>query len=173
MRISNIKLFLLGSLFLLNSCGYKLTGGSLSSLPARIRTITVPVFKNTSGEPNIEQVVTNAVIQKFQAIGKPRLVEAGKADAIVMGTITKYVPNRAISFNSAQNAREYRMEIFGDVVIKEVATGKILWERKGIYSKREYSLGSQLSVTKSRELETKKLTAFEFARDLAVLLEGL
>jgi outer membrane lipopolysaccharide assembly protein LptE/RlpB len=172
MSISKAKSYLVLGLLSLTACGYHLMGSSLSSLPPRIQTIAVPMFKNTSGEPNLEKPVTEAVIQKFQSIGKPRLVEGGQADAVLLGTITRYTPSFALSFTSGQNVQEFRMEIVGDIVIKETATGKIIWQKKGLYSKREYTLAGQLADTKVRELEHKKLTAFEFARDLTSVLEG-
>lgn len=141
-------------------------------MPAHIETITIPVFSNHSNEPNIEKLVTEAVIQKFQSIGKPRLVDEGEADAILLGDIIKYTPNVPLSFEQGQNIREFRMEIIGNIIIKEKSSGKILWQKNGHYAKREYTLAGQLDISKERELLTKKDTAFEFARDLASVLEG-
>ncbi len=176
MKTSKLKTCLALSLLILTACGYHLMGGTLSSLPSHIQTIAVPMFKNTSGEPNLEKHVTQAVVQKFQSIGKPRLVAEGQADAVLLGTVTRYTPSFALSFTAGttggQNVQEFRMEIVGDIVIKETATGKIIWQKKGLYSKREYTLAGQLSDTKVREMEHKKLTAFEFARDLTSVLEG-
>ncbi len=175
MGISKAKTYLALGLLFLTACGYHLMGSSLSSLPPHIQTIAVPMFKNTSGEPNLEKHVTQAVIQKFQSIGKPRLVAEDQADAVLLGTVTRYTPSFALSFtagNTGQNVQEFRMEIVGDILIKETASGKILWQKKGLYSKREYTLAGQLADTKVRELEHKKLTAFEFARDLTIVLEG-
>ncbi len=159
-------------LLVCTACGYSMMGSRLSSLPSHIQTIAVPMFKNTSGEPNLEKQVTEAVIQKFQSIGKPRLVKEAQADAVLLGTITRYTPNVALAFTSNQNVQEFRTEIVGDIIIKEAATDKIIWQKKNHYSKREYTVEGQLAGTKAQELETKKMTAFEFARDLASVLEG-
>jgi hypothetical protein len=50
--------------FLFSGCGYHLVGYG-SALPQHIRTISIPVFKNISPEPNIHRDATDVIRQAF------------------------------------------------------------------------------------------------------------
>jgi outer membrane lipopolysaccharide assembly protein LptE/RlpB len=83
--------------FFLTSCGYHVsgTGGSLSK---GIRTISIPVFDNSSSEPLIQRQFTDAVRQAFLTDGRLRLSTPNKADLLLNGIITNYY-NQSVAFN--------------------------------------------------------------------------
>ena len=60
------------------------------TLPEAITAIDVPMFKNLTYEPGIEELITNYTIENFLADGRLTVVQKGVADARVEGTITAY-----------------------------------------------------------------------------------
>lgn len=60
------------------------------TLPEAITTIYVPMFKNVTYEPGIEELITNHTIESFLADGRLTVVQKSVADARVEGTITAY-----------------------------------------------------------------------------------
>ncbi|MBI5788113.1 MAG: LptE family protein [Candidatus Schekmanbacteria bacterium] len=173
MKTLTAKLILLFCIVTLTSCGYRLVRSSLSVIPDDFKTISIPLFKNETGEPNLEKQVTEAVVQKFISIGRLKVTsDQEKADAVLEGAITRYTPNIPLSFAGSSNIREYRVEITGRLILKEAATGRVIRQLDNLYSKREYMVDDKLMVTREHELEAKKLAAFEFARDLAMALEN-
>jgi outer membrane lipopolysaccharide assembly protein LptE/RlpB len=98
LKIIKLKLSILFlCLLVLTGCGYHVsgTGGSLSK---GIRTISVPVFDNSSTEPLIQRQFTDAVRQAFLTDGRLRLSSPDKADLLLNGVITTYY-NQSVAFN--------------------------------------------------------------------------
>jgi outer membrane lipopolysaccharide assembly protein LptE/RlpB len=114
--------------FLLSSCGYHLSGYG-SSLPSNIRTISIPVFKNSSSEPNIQRDTTDAVRRAFTSDGRLKITDAKKADLIIRGTLTDY-QLRAVAFNSEDSAEEYIVRIGVQITAYERIKKKIIYDQK-------------------------------------------
>ena len=87
------------------SCGYHLVGYG-SALPSHIRTVAIPVFKNTSPEPDIHRDATDIIRRIFITDGRLKLVDTSKADLLIRGTLTDY-QLRAVSFSGKDVAEEY------------------------------------------------------------------
>jgi hypothetical protein len=60
------------------------------TLPEAIETVYVPMFKNLTYEPGIEELITNHTIESFLADGRLTVVQQRVADARVEGAITDY-----------------------------------------------------------------------------------
>jgi len=60
------------------------------TLPEAITAIDVPMFKNLTYEPGIEELITNYTIESFLADGRLTVVQKGVADARVEGAVTAY-----------------------------------------------------------------------------------
>ena len=115
--------------FLLSSgCGYHLVGYG-SALPSHIRTIAVPVFQNTSTEPNIHRDATDAIRQIFITDGRLKLVSTREADLLVRGILTDY-QLRAVSFSGKDMAEEYIVRLGVQVEAYDRAKGKVLLSQK-------------------------------------------
>ena len=114
--------------FLFSSCGYHLSGYG-SSLPPNIRTISIPVFKNSSSEPNIQRDATDAVRRAFTSDGRLKVADAKKADLIMRGTLTDY-QLRAVAFNSEDSVEEYIVRIGVQIIAYNRVKRKIIFEQK-------------------------------------------
>ena len=128
MRFLRNTLCVLVVVFLFSSCGYHLSGYG-SSLPPNIRTISIPVFKNSSSEPNIQREVTEAVRRAFTSDGRLKVADAKKADWIMRGTLTDY-QLRAVAFNSEDSAEEYIVRLGVQITAYNRIKKKIIFEQK-------------------------------------------
>ncbi len=74
---------------LLSGCaGYHL--GPVKPYAVRdVHTIAVPTFKNITGLPRIETLVTGTLIKQFQQDGTYRITNVGDADATLKGEIVR------------------------------------------------------------------------------------
>ena len=116
------------AVFLFSSCGYHLSGYG-SSLPAHIRSISIPVFKNFSSEPNIQRGVTDAVRRAFISDGRLKVADAKKADLLIQGTLTDY-QLRAVAFNSEDSVAEYIVRIGVQITAYNRIKKKIIFDQK-------------------------------------------
>jgi len=82
----------LGLLFLmgLNGCGYALVGKGITTDPS-IKRIGVPLFKDRTGKPGLDQKITLRVIEELLKRGRFTVVQdTTGVDAIVEGEILTY-----------------------------------------------------------------------------------
>lgn len=98
-----------------------------STLPAHLESIAVPTFANTSGEPQIESMVTRAVLQDFQRDGTLSIANADKADIVLNGTVVGYSlePVR-YERDNPKAAQEYRLVLRAAIQGIERSTGKMI-----------------------------------------------
>mgnify|MGYP000639486406 CR=1 FL=1 len=83
--------FLVGIL-VSSSCGYHLAGYR-STLPPHIRAISIPVFKNSSSEPNIQRDATDAMLKAMDECsteGYDERLYAGHAASVYMAAWDAY-----------------------------------------------------------------------------------
>lgn len=111
----------------LAGCGYT----TRSSLDAKYQTIFVPAFQNTSNEYDLQAALTNAVIRKFTADGRLRIVAADEADLAVEGTILSY-SLRGLTYDKNDEVTQFLCAVTARVRVKEQATGKVVWEDPGM-----------------------------------------
>ena len=111
-----------------SSCGYHLAGYG-SALPSHIRAISIPVFKNFSGEPNIQKDATDAVRRAFISDGRLKVVDTRKADLLMRGILTNY-QLRAVSFNSEDSVEEYIVRLGIQVEAYDQIKKKTIFNQK-------------------------------------------
>lgn len=81
-------LVLLAPVFFLASCaGYQL-GGTKPAVMARVKTIAVPMFSNSTLHPRAEAIATSAVANAFVQDGTYRIGKSDHADAVLEGTLS-------------------------------------------------------------------------------------
>jgi len=86
-------------------CGYHLVGYG-SSLPAHIKTIAIPTFKNSSIEPSIHLDATDSIRRAFISDGRLKLIDVKRADLIIKGTLINY-QLQPVSFSAQDTVDEY------------------------------------------------------------------
>jgi outer membrane lipopolysaccharide assembly protein LptE/RlpB len=152
-------------------CGYHLTG-TTSVLPENIRTLAIPLFENKSAQPAIEQIFTDAMVERFLSLPKLKITNSKDAQAIFYGIIKSYSYEQPLAFDRSLDVTEYQLEVVLDASIREVGTNKNLWERKNIRKTTEFSAVGGLTEKNIAEDEAARQAAGELARRVFGLLEG-
>jgi outer membrane lipopolysaccharide assembly protein LptE/RlpB len=153
------------------ACGYRLRGTG-SSLPARIRTVSVPVFKNQTTRFELDVKLTRAVVNELVARGKVAIsADPAAADAVLEGEITGFraVP---IGFTSGNQADRYNITVTAKVTLKDRLAAAPLFANPAFVYQQEYEVPPGTSF-ESLETEAIDKIAEKFARSLVVsILEG-
>ena len=148
----------------LGGCGYSLRG----NLPDDIKTVAVPVFRNRTGEPAVENLITRAVIEAFSTNGRLRVVAAEAADAILEGDVVGY-QLESIAFDPRANVRQYRLLVTLNVRFRDVRRNTVLFRRDGFQEKADFRVLGAVSETISREETALRAAAGDIARTVVSL----
>jgi outer membrane lipopolysaccharide assembly protein LptE/RlpB len=155
----------------LAGCGYHLSGHS-NALPG-IQTIGIPMFVNRTSRPEIEQRITEHIIDEFTTRGRARLVPGEEgAQAVLKGAILSYTQN-PVTISEQGRATRYEILITAHVTLSEVATDKILWEDDHFLFKRQYDVAASALTFQDQEIVAVDEVATDFARSIVTsILEG-
>lgn len=150
---------------LLTACGYRIAGKG-GNMPGNISTISIPFLKNQVQKPDIETIITTALVDEFVKSGIVKVAEKD-ADAVLSGAVTGY--NLApVSFNRNDVIQEYRLTIKLEISLVRKSDGKVLWEDKNITDYEDFKVTSaDVNATKSAELDVIR----KMARDTARLIK--
>ncbi len=157
---------LASALALLTGCaGYKL--GSTAEFPAGQHSIQIGLIQNQTMEPRLIESVNNALRKRFQQDGTYRLDTRGEADVVLTGIITRF-DRSAVSFQPGDvlTVRDYALSLTAKVMVKERATGKVLFDRE-VNGRTTIRAGTDLI---SAERQAVPLLAEDLARNAASLV---
>lgn len=169
-------LFLLPLLLLTGCAGYHL--GPLK--PERYKDITkiaVSTLHNQTLAPDIEVLLSNAIIKQLMQDGTYKLVDEKNADAILEVTL-EFVDRK-----SARNvvgdvllSKEYTLNLRGHAAFKKVKTGEVLENRSVVGSTSFFASGSSVAnlPTLAADVNQDERQAIPLAaQDLAVHIVAL
>lgn len=138
-----------------NGCGYRV--GSL--LPKDIKTIAVPMFINSTAEPELESLVTNGVIQEFISDGTLKIAKEADADTLLAGEIIDY-RREPVRFTGQEVTSEYRLLIAVKLTFKDLRRNETAWENPRVEGYSTFFVGTSLP-------ESERLAVPPTIRDLA------
>ena len=145
LRRSGIASLALAASVLLSSCiPYGFAGGGL---PRHVRTMAVLPFTNDTPVPELQRELLEAMRREMQSRLNLREAAESRADAIVRGAIVRYEVDVPIGFSAdprQANSARRRLQLTIDVQIVDQASGKTLWERKGLSAQGEYAERAEL-----------------------------
>jgi outer membrane lipopolysaccharide assembly protein LptE/RlpB len=152
-------------------CGYHLRGTG-SSLPASIRTMAIPVFRNLTTRYELDIKLTRAVIDEMVARGKVTVAsEAEKADAVLEGDIVSFSAT-PVGFSGETRADRYTITVTARIVLKERVSQKIVFSNPAFVYVEDYEVPAGREF-ESVETEAIDKVAVKFAASLVVaILEG-
>lgn len=139
-------LLLLLAALLLAGCGYSFYG----NLPDHIKTVAVPIFKNTTLAPGVETIMTSAVVRAFSSGSRLRVVPVEQADSILEGEIVGYNV-QGVSFDRNANIAAFRLQVVLNVVFRDVRQNTVLWREQGLTQTSDFQVLGQVSDTIARE----------------------
>jgi outer membrane lipopolysaccharide assembly protein LptE/RlpB len=145
-------------------CGYSFRG----TLPEHIQTVAVPVFVNKTGEPRIESLLTNGVVEAFSTNGRLRVVKREDADAVLEGEVIGYSV-QSISYDSQANVRQYRLVVTMNLKLLDMKKSAVLFEEHGLREKADFNVQNAVSQTISVEETAVRTAAIEIGRAIVSL----
>ena len=142
----------LAILLMLAGCGYRPLGqGEVSNLPMTVKTIAMGQMKNRTLRPTIQPALKEALIGRFAADARIRVVEEGVADAILEGAIEGFGED-PIAFDSTDIALRLRVSISFSFIVKDRMKDTVLL-RDGVTGVAYFSAGSGIGPTRAGEDE--------------------
>ncbi|HWZ59343.1 MAG TPA: LPS assembly lipoprotein LptE [Gemmatimonadaceae bacterium] len=125
---------------------YGFAGGGL---PSSIKTVAVLPFDNNTPSPDLQLALYNVLHPAInRRLGLSDASEA-RADAVVSGTIQRYDTDVPVGYAGGRNVNpsasttQRELEISVDVTIVEQASGKVIWQRKGLIADGAYTEGNE------------------------------
>lgn len=165
---SSILLFNL----LLVSCGYHLVG-TTSTLPKDIKKIYVPTFINNTGQPEVEERLTDAVSREISQRGFFQLVKSKEeADGILNGQLNQF-ELMPVSLDQAGRALEYQIVVSLKVLLTSPDEKNIYWQNDSFRFYERYPIDISSSDYFDKLYEVVDEISLKFAESLVTtLIEG-
>ncbi len=135
--------YYLSLITILVGCGY--TTGSL--LPSHMKTIAVPIFKNSilpeslsyQYHPGVEVDITREVIARFSFDGNLRVVGVGEeADLELVGELIDYIKEPLRYGPDAKDVTEYRLTLVVNISLRDLRKDVVTWEEKNFTGDTTY-----------------------------------
>jgi hypothetical protein len=127
-------------------CGYHV-GGKGALLPANIKTIAIPAFKNETPRFKVEQVITRAVVREFLARSRFRIQpQAEGSDAVLSGVITQFWTTPVVAEPTAGRTVSLSVNVRMRVKMTDNHTGKILFENPDFIFSDTYEISGNAAT---------------------------
>ena len=155
------------------NCGYRVRS-AVGQLPEGAMSIGIPTFRNLTSEPEIEQILTRALLREFNARTRGRVNSSDSdTDLTLLGEV-KNVSAVPVTFG-AQNSGELTFSSAFQITVSISAKlvrrrdSAIVWENENFIFRERYLLNSDV-----RNFFSGDNPAFErLARNFAASLAGV
>lgn len=108
--------------------GYSFSSGTM---PEGVRSVSVPVFGNTTMQPGVEAQLTEAIVKQVQATTPLRVVQrADGADSTLAGVVTDVQMHRLSLASGTGLVQEVALTLTVDFEWRDNRTGKVLAARR-------------------------------------------
>lgn len=119
-------------------------------LPEKYKTLSVPMFKNGTNQPNIESLATNAVIEQLNVDRTLQVVDRDP-DLLLECTIVGYT-RTAIRYAEGVRPQEYRLTIGVSATLTDIRENKAIWSNRPISGDYDFQAGADLYSSESAAL---------------------
>ena len=137
-------------------CGYHFAERT-DAIPAELKTVAIPLWKNETAEPGIETIFTNAMVKEFARKGWLKPVAPGAADTILEGRI-ETIDVQPVSFSSVAIELEDRVSVVASVTLKRKKDDAILWSSSRLLGAEVYDSTPDFNVDlRNREQALRKV----------------
>jgi outer membrane lipopolysaccharide assembly protein LptE/RlpB len=158
----------------LAACGYRLrgTGNLRDVLPAYVKKIAIPVFKNLTTRFDLDKNLTAGVIDEFVARGKVEITTVALADAVLTGEITNFRADPTAFTPGKGTADRYTVTVWTKIELKDSKSQAVIYSNPSFSYTEDYEV-PQGKDFDSVQTEAIKKIAVKFARQLVItILEG-
>lgn len=173
-RLGRAGLFL--CLAALSACGYALVGRGTVVDPT-IKKIAVPLFKDSTGKPGLDQKITQKVVEELLKRARFEVTsERVGADAIVEGELLRF-DQTPVGFSDAgatrTQASRYLVTLTARVRYVKVGQDEPIWANESFSFRDEYDVGSDPTSFFDQSGQAIERLSTSFARSLvAAMLEA-
>lgn len=172
------RLWTLALLLALHGCGYALVGRGTTTDPS-VKKIGVPLFRDATGRPGLDQKITSKVIEELLKRGRFEVLpQATGVDAVVEGELLSYTAT-AVGFSDQADAQartqasRYGVTLTARVRYIKVNEKDPIWQNDAFTFRDEYDVGSDPAEFFDREDQAQDRLASSFAKSLvAAMLEA-
>lgn len=151
-----------------SGCGYALVGKGISVDPS-IKRIGVPLFRDRSGKPGLDQRLTRDVIEELLKRGRFAVVqEATGVDALVDAELLAYTVTPIAFEGGSQDATaatRYSIQLMARVRYTKTGLDVPLWASDSFAYRDDYDLGGADNFFDREEQALERLSK-GFARQL-------
>lgn len=161
-----LRFCLLGLISLLSGCGYH-TMGHASRLPANIRTIAIPGFKNQTQTYRVEQILTSEVVREFISRTKFQVVNnaSDTSDATLTGTVVSAVASPLTYDANTGRASSAVVTVTMKVSLTD-HSGHVLFENPNYTFREQYQVAREIASFFDEETPALQRMSRDFARTL-------
>ena len=135
--LSTARIFSPILLTLLIGCG--VYSFSPSGKPA-FESVNVPQFENNTIEYQLSDKLTDAIVDAFIRDNTVKILEASRAEAVMLGTVTNYRRD-PYTYDQEDVVTEYVVKVNIHIKVVKASTEDIFWEQdfyaQGIYKSEE------------------------------------
>ncbi len=156
-------------------CGYALVGHGTVQNPG-IKRIGVPLFRDATAKPGLDQKITQHVIEELLKRGHFDVVQDRTGvDAVVEGELLRYEASPVGFSDSGTRTQANRYAITLTARVRYLKTGETepIWSNESFQFRDEYDVSADAATFFDREEQAIDRIAQSFARSLvAAMLEA-
>ncbi|MDQ7006284.1 MAG: LptE family protein [Acidobacteriota bacterium] len=156
-------------------CGYHLAGRSTgaSFIPPTVKTLGIPTFANTTDRPEIEQRITEALVDEFLRRSRLEAVpDARGADVLLEGEISSFKTD-PVTFTESGRFDRVEVTITARVRLVQTSPEKVLWSQNHFVFREQYDVPETPLTEFDREIVAIEEISRGFARSVTTsILEG-
>jgi len=158
-------------------CGYHTVGHSVQ-LPANVKTIAVPTFKNETNPYRIEQMLTNSVVREFTTRTHYHILSGSSelngsngndasdaADATLRGTVLSTSAS-PLTYNSATGQAASVLIVVSMKVSLADRQGKVIYQNPSYLFREQYEVSQDLASFFEEDSPAFRRLSQDFARTL-------
>jgi outer membrane lipopolysaccharide assembly protein LptE/RlpB len=152
-------------------CGYHTVGHSVQ-LPANVKTIAIPTFKNETNTYRIEQMLTNSVVREFTTRTHYHILNGSNsndasdtADATLRGTVLSTSAS-PLTYNSATGQAASVLIVVSMKVSLSDRQGKVIYQNPAYLFREQYEVSQDLASFFEEDSPAFRRLSQDFARTL-------
>lgn len=141
--LSFVSLCLCGSFA---ACGYHV-GGRGTQIPAHVKVIAVPAFRNETQRYRVEQVLTQAVVRELLARTRFRVQpEPAGSDATLTGAVIQFWSAPVVVESTGGRTTAVNISVRMRVRLTDNRTGAVLYDNPGFMFNESYEISGNAAA---------------------------
>ncbi|MCD4813600.1 hypothetical protein K8S19_07910 [bacterium] len=169
MKLSAWGIIILGMAILTGGCS---DVAVRPGLPDYMSKLNLPIFQNTTNQPDLGNEITQQLNQDFLVDGRMDLTDAEQANAILHGTIVQYLLDPLL-LDVHNTPQQYKMRIIIRISLKDTRAGKNLWTEDAFEESTTYYVVNNLGIPPEDEITVRRRLVQQLTKRIVTkVIEG-